>query len=260
MAWLSWSDAQMEKDHNAFLARMSHELRTPLNAIIGYSEMITEDLEDGEPIDRDELQASMDRILGASRRLLGQVQSILDLTQLEAGKYEVRPEQVDMPALVGRVEAIAKPIAIENSDVLHFAIDPDLTFVADIRMVEAILSNLVQNACKFTRNGEVRVEIRRSGPFALFRVQDNGIGMTPRQIEQASRPFEQADTTSTRQYDGSGVGLAVCKGFAELMGGAMVVESTPGRGATVLVRIPLEVQVLGPDEWLDDEDETLYGR
>ncbi len=248
----------MEKDHNAFLARMSHELRTPLNAIIGYSEMITDDLADGEPIDPEELQASMDRILGASRRLLGQVQSILDLTQLEAGKYEVIPEPVDLAALVRRIEAMASPIAIENGNTLHFDVSPDLAFVADIRMVEAILSNLVQNACKFTRDGEVRVEIGPSGPFALFRVEDNGIGMTPRQIEQASTPFEQADTTATRQYDGSGVGLAVCKGFAELMGGAMIVDSTPGEGATVLVRVPLEVQVI--DSWLDDEDVTLYGR
>jgi len=254
-------DASMDKDHNAFLARMSHELRTPLNAIIGYSEMITEDLEFGD-IDPDDLKMSMEKILGASRRLLGQVQSILDLTQLEAGKYEVITELIDVQQVVERVRALAAPIAAENGNALVIQIDPKLPAItADKRMIEAILSNLVQNACKFTKKGMVQLDIVPNGFFVLFKIVDNGIGMTERQITNSFSPFAQADTSSVRQYDGSGVGLAVCKGFAELMGGGIVVESSPGNGAKVFVRIPRIVQLLDKnDDWDTEDDPTIYGR
>ena len=253
-------DGVMDKDHNAFLARMSHELRTPLNAIIGYSEMINDDLEFGEPIDPAELKSSMDKILGASQRLLGQVQSILDLTQLEADKYEVIIQPIDIETLVARVRQLAAPIAAENRDQLLIRIDAKLpTISADSRMVEAILTNLVQNACKFTKDGNVTLDIVPNGFFVLFKITDDGIGMTPRQIENAFAPFAQADSSTVRQYDGSGVGLAVCKGFAELMGGGIVVESTPGHGASVFVRIPRDVQVVNQD-WDMDDEPTVYGR
>ena len=218
---------------DAFLARMSHELRTPLNAILGYVELITEELED------ETLLEDLGRVRSSAMSLLAIVTTILDLTQLETNSFDVVPEAVDLSELMAKVEESVRDEARSNGNTLTFRI-PEIFLYLDRRMVQSILYNLTFNACKYTSNGEVVVEVEDRRERVLIRVIDNGIGMTERQIEEAFRPFGQADESSTRRYDGAGLGLAVVRGFAEAMGGNVHIESTLGKGATVEVDLPIQ--------------------
>ena len=237
---------------DAFLARMSHELRTPLNAILGYLEMIEEDVED------DDIREDVSRVRSSARGLLAIVTTVLDLTQLEAGSFEVIPEAIDLVALAQQVHASVEGEARANHNRLDLSIPPGLDVHLDRRMVQSILYNLASNACKYTNDGRVQIRIAQTGDRVHITVSDTGIGMTPRQIEEAYRPFGQADVSSTRRYDGAGLGLAVVRGFAEAMGGTIRIASELGKGAEVVVDLPrvCEAKVSG----LDEEEPTMLLR
>ena len=238
----------------AFLSRMSHELRTPLNAISGYVEMLLEEADEA-------LVGDLRRIRLASLNLTALVTGVLDLTELQSGSYAVRPEPIALPDLIRAVVDSARITADNQKNKLVVEVDPHLQVTLDKRMLQSILFNLVSNACKYTVGGTVRVaaalEDEEGAPVVVIRVEDTGIGMTDRQIEAAFRPFTQADETSTRRYDGSGVGLAVVKGFVESMGGRVAIDSQPGKGARVTVTLPTEVGARSEDPFGEDEPTML---
>jgi signal transduction histidine kinase/CheY-like chemotaxis protein len=226
---------------SSFLANMSHELRTPLNAIIGYSEMLQEEL--GPQADPKAIAADLEKIRSAGKHLLELINSVLDLSKIEAGKMDLYVETFAIAGLAEEVINILKPLADQNGNQLKLDFPPDIgSMRADHVKVRQSLFNLISNACKFTHNGDVRVTIARSSvdghDWIEFAVSDTGIGMTREQLNKIFDPFTQADASTTRKYGGTGLGLALSRRFARMMGGEIKVESEKGKGSTFRLRIP----------------------
>jgi len=222
-----------------FLANMSHELRTPLNAIIGYSEMLQEEAEESG---NRALLADLLRIRMAGRHLLDLINSILDLSKIEAGKMDVHLETFDVRQLLSEVEAVAKPLVEKNENKLLIRCPANIGEMhADETKVRQCLFNLMSNGAKFTSRGEVSLTVeRRVHPQAevVFTVRDTGIGMTRQQIDNLFQPFTQADASTAKRFGGTGLGLAITQRFTHLMGGSIEVESEPGRGSCFVLHIP----------------------
>lgn len=225
------------KEVGDFLANMSHELRTPLNAIIGYGEMA---LEVAEEDGLDQVVDELRRIARAGRHLLRLINDVLDLSKIEAGRMELAPEQLDVPRLVGEVVDTVRPLARDNHTQLEVHTAPDVgTMYADPTRLRQCLTNLVGNACKFTRHGTVRVTAVRDADRVLFSVSDTGIGMTSDQLERLFRPFVQAEVTTSRRFGGTGLGLALTHRLTHAMGGTIEVSSEPGKGSTFTIALPV---------------------
>jgi signal transduction histidine kinase/DNA-binding response OmpR family regulator len=241
---------------STFLANMSHELRTPLNAIIGYSEMLQEEASDAG---QDEFIPDLQQIQTAGRHLLALINDILDLSKIEAGKVELYLESFDIRALVSELETTIKPLVARNDNTLVVNVAPELgAMYADQTKVRQSLLNLLSNACKFTRQGTVALDVERrsSGDddggrmFVAFGVRDTGIGITEEQMGKLFQPFSQADASTTREFGGTGLGLAITRKFCEMMGGTLGVESERGAGSTFTITLPLDVratQMLVPE-------------
>jgi PAS domain S-box-containing protein len=225
-----------------FLANMSHELRTPLNAIIGVSEMLQEDASaSGQTDTIDPLQ----RIVRAGRELLYLINDILDLSKIEAGKLDLLLERFEIAKVIDESVATAQPVADRNGNLLNVQYDEDLgSMVADQTRVRQVILNLLSNACKFTRDGNVRIEATRESmnglDWLLLSVSDTGIGMTEEQMARLFKEFSQADPSTTRKYGGTGLGLAISRRLCNHMGGDISVESTPGKGSIFSIRLPVE--------------------
>jgi PAS domain S-box-containing protein len=233
-----------------FIANMSHELRTPLSAVIGYAEMLEEDL---EAVDPDEVREDLGKITANARHLLDLINSVLDLSKIEAGKDELYLERVDADELVRTVADTAAGLVDRNGNRLVVDLPSPLgEITSDIVKLRQCLFNLVSNAAKFTTNGTVTISGRREADGLVFAVADTGIGMTPEQLARLFERFVQADNSVTRRYGGSGLGLALTRGFAERLGGSIDVESEAGKGSTFRLRVPLETL---PDEEREDADE-----
>jgi signal transduction histidine kinase/ligand-binding sensor domain-containing protein len=241
---------QASKAKSEFLANMSHELRTPLNAIIGYSEMIQEELEDmGDTA----LVPDVEKIHGAGRHLLTLINDILDLSKIEAGKMSLLLEEIDVPVLVAEVAATVQPLVGKNRNRLVVDCPPNVgQMTADPTKVRQTLFNLLSNACKFTEDGTIRLDVVRGkcpdtgADNFTFRVSDTGIGMTPEQLSRLFQAFEQADTSTTRKFGGTGLGLAISRRFCKLMGGDIAVESTLHHGTAFTVTLPARVREPAP--------------
>jgi signal transduction histidine kinase/CheY-like chemotaxis protein len=223
-----------------FLANMSHELRTPMNAIIGYSEMLIEDAEDSGDA---AVVADLEKIRGAGKHLLALINDVLDLSKIEAGKMTLALEELDVAALVESVMITAQPLAAKNGNRLELIRGEELgSMHSDETKVRQALINLLSNACKFTEQGSVTLEVDRvprdGGERIVFRVVDTGIGMTPEQLGVIFQEFTQADASTQRRFGGTGLGLALSRKFAELMGGSIEVESVPGTGSTFTLDLP----------------------
>ncbi len=220
-----------------FLASMSHELRTPLNAIIGVTEMMREDAEasqqDVEP---------QDRVLGAARHLLGLINEVLDLSKIEAGKLELNPESINLSPLIDEVIATARQLAEQNKNRLMVECQENLVpITADPMRLRQILLNLLSNACKFTREGEVALRVRRDGrDWIELAVSDTGIGMTTEQQLKLFEEFSQAEATTGQRFGGTGLGLAITRKLARMMGGDVTAVSEQGRGSVFTVRLPID--------------------
>ncbi len=225
---------------STFLANMSHELRTPLNAIIGLSEMLYEDAkEKSDAVNIDPLQ----RINNAGKHLLDLINSILDLSKIEAGKIELTIEEFDIKQLMNEIKFMSEPLAAKKSNKLEFVVDDALSkMTADSMKVKQIVINLISNACKFTEKGAVIINVKKAGDSLQIDVTDTGIGMTPEQLAMIFQAFTQADATTTRKYGGTGLGLAISKKLCELMGGTIKVVSEINKGTTFSVQIPLVVK------------------
>ncbi|MBV9307954.1 MAG: response regulator [Acidobacteriaceae bacterium] len=228
---------------SVFLASMSHELRTPLNAIIGYSEMLMEEAEDSA---QSSLVPDLAKIQLAGKHLLMLINSVLDLSKIEAGKMDLYVETIGVVSLVEEVASVVRPLADKNGNRLVLQIDPHAGSVqSDGTKLRQTLYNLLSNACKFTQNGSITFGVRREKEGAqetvVFTVEDTGIGMTPAQIERSFQPFTQADSSTSRRFGGTGLGLALSRRFVQILGGSLSVESRPKAGSTFTVRIPVDV-------------------
>ena len=219
-----------------FLANMSHELRTPLNAIIGYSEMLQEEAEDGG---HEEFVPDLGKIHSAGRHLLALINDILDLSKIEAGKTELFLESMDLGELVRGVESTVAPLVARNNNKLCVVLEGDVgTLVADVTKVRQVLLNLLSNAAKFTENGQIELRVSLEGDEVFMDVSDQGIGMSPPQLERIFEAFGQADASTQKRYGGTGLGLVISRKFCRVMGGDIEVLSAPGHGTTFTVRLP----------------------
>jgi len=248
-------EAQMaSRAKSSFLANMSHELRTPMNAILGYSEILEEDVKDGYVKG---LIPDIQKIQHAGKHLLALISDILDLSKIEAGKMEIHLETLDLKDLIEDVSVTIDPLAYKNNNEFEVKFDNDLGVIrADITKLKQILFNLLSNSFKFTHDGKVSLNVSR---FSLnnqdmfkFVVSDTGIGMTKEQIETLFTEFSQADTSTTRKYGGTGLGLTISRFFCHLMNGDIEVKSTPGEGSFFIVTIPSNVELNIPP-FPDDE-------
>ncbi|MGE0503526.1 MAG: ATP-binding protein [Rhizobiaceae bacterium] len=234
-----------------FLAKMSHELRTPLNAVLGYSEIL---LEDAELEGRGEQISDLQKISGAGKHLLAMVNDILDISKIEAGKMELNVEAVDMDKLVNEVEATARPLAAKNTNAFVVERQAHLGVVkADATKLRQAIFNLLSNAAKFTQNGQIRLivnrEKRKAGQWITIAVADTGVGISKEQQSNLFANFAQANPSIAAKYGGTGLGLSLSQNLCRLMGGAITVESEPGKGSCFTIHMPAEaVEAGGPGD------------
>ncbi len=225
---------------STFLANMSHELRTPLNAIIGYSEMLLEDATDrGDTASAGDLE----KIQAAGKHLLGLINDILDLSKIEAGRMEVYLEQVPLARLVDEVKTIVEPMMKKNVNKLAINCPPEIgALQTDLTKLKQSIINLLSNAAKFTKEGTVTLRLSRHQrddiPWVKFEVVDSGIGMTEEQMGRLFQAFTQADSSTTRNFGGTGLGLTITRHFCVMLGGTIDVKSVPGQGSTFIVQLP----------------------
>ncbi len=223
-----------------FLANMSHELRTPLNAIIGFSEMMQRQLLG--PIGTERYLDYISGIRESGEHLLDLISDILNMSKIEAGKYELALEELNPAKIIRMAAHMVEGRALEARITVTVDIDnEDILIVADRRGLMQILLNLLSNAIKFTDpNGLVHVSClaKPGSDHILIRVQDTGIGIPANMLSAIARPFAQAANQYSRAHEGTGLGLAITKELAELHGGAMFIESTVDVGTTVTIRLP----------------------
>ncbi|MDP9811368.1 signal transduction histidine kinase/CheY-like chemotaxis protein [Rhizobium tibeticum] len=228
------------EEKSRFLASMSHELRTPLNAIIGYSEMLIEDASD---LGQSGFISDLNKIMGSGRHLLALINDVLDLSKIEAGKMELYVERVSLRQLLADVQNTVAPLIAKKGNRLMVSASVEKDEIeTDKTKLRQNLFNLLSNAAKFTENGEIKLAVRRYedgvGEWLEFAVSDSGIGMTKEQQQKLFHAFVQVDSSTTRNYGGTGLGLTITQHFVKMMGGAIAVESEFGKGSTFRFTIP----------------------
>jgi signal transduction histidine kinase len=231
---------EMVSQHKSqFLAGMSHELRTPLNAIIGLTEMMSTN---AARFGTEKASEPLRRVRNAGTHLLGLINQVLDLSKIEAGKLELSPESVSLAALIDEVIGTAGQLAEPNRNRLVVESQKDLGHLTvDPMRLRQILLNLLSNACKFTKHGEVSLRVRKVAAernWMEFAVVDTGIGMTAEQLAKLFEEFAQADASTAKRYGGTGLGLSITRKLARMMGGDVMVTSEAGKGSVFTVRLP----------------------
>jgi signal transduction histidine kinase len=231
---------QLASEHKSqFVASMSHELRTPLNAIIGLTEMM---VKNAARFGTEKAQEPLQRVNRAGTHLLGLINQVLDLSKIEAGKLELNPQTVQLAPLINEVIGTAGQLAEQNKNRLVVDAQENLdALTVDPMRLRQILLNLLSNACKFTKAGEVKLTVRRvsnGSNFVEFAVSDTGIGMTAEQQAKLFEEFSQADAATAQRFGGTGLGLAITRKLARMMGGDVTVTSEPGKGSVFTVRLP----------------------
>nr|WP_314628151.1 response regulator [uncultured Noviherbaspirillum sp.] len=228
--------ARANQYKSEFLANMSHELRTPLNSSLILSQILA----DNKPGTLNAEQVRYAQTIHASNNdLLALINDILDLSKIEAGHMEVRPQALSMAALTDPLCRMFEPLAKQKglSFQLRLGAGVPATLVTDSQRLTQVLRNLLSNAFKFTAKGEVALEISGAGDKVRFAVQDSGIGIAPEQQEVIFEAFRQADGSTSREYGGTGLGLSISRQLARLLGGEIRVESTVGLGSTFTLEI-----------------------
>jgi signal transduction histidine kinase len=227
------------ENKSQFVSSMSHELRTPLNAIIGLTEMM---VKNAARFGTEKAQEPLQRVNRAGTHLLGLINQVLDLSKIEAGKLELNPQTVQLAPLINDVISTAGQLAEQNKNRLVVDAQEDLgALTVDPMRLRQILLNLLSNACKFTKQGEVKLAARKvsnGSSFVEFAVSDTGIGMTAEQQAKLFEEFSQADATTAQRFGGTGLGLAITRKLARMMGGDVTVTSEPGKGSVFTVRLP----------------------
>jgi signal transduction histidine kinase len=227
------------ENKSRFLSSMSHELRTPLNAIIGLTEMM---VTNAARFGTEKALEPLRRVNAAGTHLLSLINEVLDLSKIEAGKLELNPEPVDLARLIDEVIGTAGQLAEKNQNCLVVEAQENLGALnADSMRLKQILLNLLSNACKFTKDGEVALRVRKVADgrdWVELAVADTGIGLTAEQQAKLFQEFTQADSLTARRYGGTGLGLALSRKLARMMGGDVTVASEPGKGSVFTVRLP----------------------
>jgi signal transduction histidine kinase len=230
--------AEASENKSQFVSSMSHELRTPLNAIIGLTEMM---VKNAARFGTEKAQEPLRRVHAAGTHLLGLINQVLDLSKIEAGKLELNPTSVNLPRLIDEVIGTARQLADQNKNRLVVEASDDLgALTVDPMRLRQILFNLLSNACKFTKEGEVKLRARRVADgrdWIELAVADSGIGMTPEQQAKLFEEFTQADATTAQRFGGTGLGLAIARKLARMMGGDVTVASEPGKGSVFTLRL-----------------------
>jgi signal transduction histidine kinase len=227
------------ENKSQFVSSMSHELRTPLNAIIGLTEMM---VKNAARFGTEKAQEPLQRVNRAGTHLLGLINQVLDLSKIEAGKLELNPQTVQLTPLVEEVVGTARQLAEQNKNRLFVDAQENLgALTVDPMRLRQILLNLLSNACKFTKEGQVRLRARRitnGGRWVELAIADTGIGMTAEQQAKLFEEFSQADASTAQRFGGTGLGLAITRKLARMMGGDVTVMSEPGKGSVFTVRLP----------------------
>jgi signal transduction histidine kinase len=246
---------EANKTKSRFLANMSHELRTPINAIIGYSELL---MEEAAEESNDIICNDLGKVKNAGIHLLSLINNILDLSKIEAGKMDLYLDEFTIQGLISDVQAVVEPLAKKNNNTFRISYPQTIgSMWSDEMKIRQSLLNLLSNACKFTKDGEVSLAVEAHDlgdqEGIMFRVSDQGIGMTAPQLKTLFTEFTQADTSTTREYGGTGLGLAISKHFCEMMGGEVSVTSTEGKGSAFTILLPRNV----PAEITQSTDEHV---
>jgi signal transduction histidine kinase len=245
----------------SFLARMSHELRTPLNAILGYSGMIQEEASD---LGYQDILPDLDKIQVAGKQLLDTISNILDISKIESDKLELNLTEFVVSDLVKEVVTTIQPLIKINGNQFEFQISDELgRLYADYHKVTQILLNILNNANKFTHNGKITMDVTRKSmskivteteeselalesrqvldtftDWVFFQITDTGIGIPSDKLNIIFDAFTQVDSSTTREFGGTGLGLTICENFCKAMGGKISVCSTIGEGSTFTVQLP----------------------
>jgi signal transduction histidine kinase len=231
--------AEASEHKSQFLASMSHELRTPLNAVIGLTEMMVTNV---AHFGTEKALEPLRRVNAAGTHLLSLINEVLDLSKIEAGKLELNLEPVNLACLIDEVIGTAGGLAEKNKNRLTVKTQENLgALTADSMRLKQILLNLLSNACKFTKAGEVALRVRKVADgrdWVELAVADTGIGLTPEQQAKLFQDFTQADSLTARRYGGTGLGLAISRKLARMMGGDVTVTSEAGKGSVFTVRLP----------------------
>jgi signal transduction histidine kinase len=227
------------ENKSQFVSSMSHELRTPLNAIIGLTEMM---VTNAARFGTEKAAEPLQRVNRAGQHLLGLINQVLDLSKIEAGKLELNPQNVQLAPLIDEVVGTARQLAQQNTNRLVVDVQENLgPITVDPMRLRQILLNLLSNACKFTKEGEVKLRASRvsnGGHWIELSVSDTGIGMTAEQQAKLFEEFSQAEATTAQRFGGTGLGLAITRKLARMMGGDVTVASEPGKGSIFTVRLP----------------------
>lgn len=223
-----------------FLANMSHELRTPLNAIIGFSEILLLEMK-ARPDHHRRWMEHSSIIRDSGQQLLVMVNELLDISKIESGHYQLNLEPVDVEEIASACCAALQPVLAKKNMSVKVDAAGDLPDVeADARCIRQILLNLLGNAIKFSHPGNsVRLALRRDGPHIVMEIIDTGIGIARADIDRLGQPFVQADSGYDRQHEGTGLGLSLVTGMIRLHDGTFQIESEPGQGTKVTMRLPL---------------------
>jgi signal transduction histidine kinase len=222
-----------------FLANMSHELRTPLTAIIGFSEVISNQIFGA--VGCQKYLEYVNDICASALHLLSIINDILDMSKIEAGKLALTKEVLAVPGIIGdAIRMVRSRAQNRNINIVAELSQANAMIWADERAVKQMVLNLLSNAIKFSKEGAsvyVRTDVEGEGLIAL-EIEDFGIGMNPEELERALQPFGQAQTTTTRNHGGTGLGLPITKGLVEAHGGKLTITTCPGNGTKVRVLLP----------------------
>ncbi len=235
---------ELDRLKNSFLANMSHELRTPLNSILGFADVMLEEL-DG-PL-TENMTTDLGLIQKNGQHLLHLINDVLDMAKIESGRMNLNPEQFFVHSLLDEVTSITSNLASEKNISLFTEKDSDATVqvFADRTRLRQVMINLVNNAIKFTDQGNIRLWTARKDGMITIRVKDTGMGIPPDKLEDIFQEFTQVDTSTTRKVGGTGLGLPISRKLIEMHGGRLWAESTgiPGEGSTFFVELPVEARI-----------------
>jgi PAS domain S-box-containing protein len=227
---------ELDQLKSMFLASMSHELRTPLNSIIGFTGLLLMRMS-GELNDEQSRQLTM--VETSANHLLNLINDILDISKIESGRVELALARFDLPELVREVAKSFEPLAGQKGLALEVEAPEALEIESDRRRVKQVLMNVAGNALKFTEVGGVRMVVPPpEGDCVAVRVSDTGIGIPPEDIPKLFRPFQQVDMSSTKRYEGTGLGLYLCRKILALLGGEIAAASEPGKGSRFTITLP----------------------
>jgi len=237
---------ELDRLKSQFLATMSHELRTPLNSIIGFTGILRQGF--AGPVN-DEQRKQLGVIFSSAKHLLSLINDLLDLSRIEAGKVDLEQEPFNFVEVIDEVVQNLMPLAKQkNLRLAAVSPAPVIEMVGDRKRSYQVLLNLANNAVKFTSHGEVKITARTEGDQLRVCVADTGIGIKPEQMGMLFEAFRQLDGSAKRIYEGTGLGLHLCKKLLTLMHGEIGVESQFGKGSRFTVIVPRQLQPAAEEE------------